>query len=331
MQAPQQVELSVLTIIPVGAIMVAPLASHATIIFSDTFGSGSTINGTPFSPTANSASYQNWSQGANPANFSIASGALHYEARNTSSVFAEVQAQFAATPISLTTVGDYFHLTLTFTDTLNVLLAGQNASSQLTIGLYDSGGVLPLTGSRLDVAGFASGGASNWVGYINRIFLNGNGNILTRSAQNGDLSRNQELLFNNAGTGAFNAPTATSVTANTSSFTGGLTQGNQYTLDYRIELTGASTLTISNALYAGASVAGSPLYSIIGVASGATFLTSDFDAFAFGWRRTATAAASSLDINSITVEAQLVPEPSAIALIGVGATALIGFYRRFRR
>lgn len=165
--------------------LATPLAVMADTVFSDTFGSGSTINGTPTAPTANSAAYQNWSQGANPANFSIGPGALHFEGRTTTSVFAEVQAQFASTPVALATVGDYVDLNLVFTDSLNVLLAGQNASSQLTIGLYNSGGVLPLTGARLDGNAFATGGAAGYLGYIGRLFLNGNANIITRPVQSG--------------------------------------------------------------------------------------------------------------------------------------------------
>jgi hypothetical protein len=317
----------------------APLALHADTVFSDTFVNGSTINSTPTAPTANSASYQNWTQGANPANPSAA-GSLHFEARNTSSVFSEVQAQFTTTPVSLASVGDSVNLTLVFTDTAGVLLAGQNASSQLTIGLYNSFGVLPLQGTRIDSGSAQTGGAANYLGYIGRIMLNGNGVIFTRPAQaynagppiTGDLSRNQDLLFNNVGSGAFNSPTAAVVGSMAATgFTTGLTAGNQYTIDFQVLLSAASTLTITESLYSGNGTGGTLLATWNGAASGATYLTSSFDSLAFGWRRTGTATGiSSLDVNSITVTSQIVPEPSSVMLFcgGIGLVALI---RRFRR
>jgi hypothetical protein len=322
------------------ALAMASSSVMADTVFSDTFGSGSTINSTPTAPTANSASYQNWSQGANPANFSIASGALHFEARNTTSVFSEVEAQFASTPVTLATAGDYVNLTLVFTDTLGVMLSGQGGSAQLTLGLYNSGGVLPMQGSRLDAGTAYTGGAAGYVGYIGRLMLNGNGNILTRSAQTyvgagtGDLSRNQDLIFNGAGSGAFNSPTATAVGLTTATgFTTGLTQGGIYTLDYNITLTGVNTLTITESIYSGNTVSGTPLATWSSVASGATYLTSSFDSLAFGWRRNVSAAtASSVDVGSILVTdyIQNVPEPGSAMLLG-GGLGLLALIRRFRR
>jgi hypothetical protein len=318
------------------AIVLAPLPSFADTIFSDTFGAGSTINAAPAAPTANSASYQTWAQGANPANFSVGPGALHFEARNTSSVFAEVQAQFASSPVALASVGDYVHFTMVFTDTLNVLLAGQNASSQLTVGLFSSGGSLPHQGSRLDAGTDQTGGAAGWNGYINRIFLNGNANVLLRGPQatvgaTGDLSRNQDLLFNNAGTGAFNSPTATSIGSLTSGFTSGLTQGNQYTMDFWVMMTAPGTLTVSNTLYSGVGAVGpNMLFNEVANATGANVISGGFDGFGFGWRRTATTSgASSLDVNSIQVDTN-VPEPTVGVLSVAGLTSLV-FVRRWLR
>jgi len=319
--------------------LAAPMMALGDTVFSDTFGSGSTINGTPTAPTANSAAYQNWSQGANPANYTIASGALHFEARNTTSVFSEVQAQFAGTPVTLATVGDSIDLALVFTDTLGVMLSGQNGSAQVTLGLYNSGGVLPMQGSRLDTGTAQTGGAAGYAGYIGRLMLNGNGSILTRSAQTytgtlGDLSRNQDLLFNNAGSGAFNSPTSTQVgTTAATGFTAGLTQGSQYAIDLQILLSGANTLTITESLYSGNTIGGTPLATWNGTASGATYLTSAFDSLAFGWRRTGSpSTASSVDVNSILVTdyIQTIPEPGTLGLL-IGGLGLLALVRRFRR
>jgi len=310
--------------------LVAPMVALGDTVFSDTFGSGSTINGTPFSPTANSAAYQNWSQGANPAGFSIGPNALHFAGRTTTSVFAEVQAAFAATPVTLNTVGDYIDLNLVFTDTLNILLAGQNSSSQITIGLFNSGATLPLTGARLDAAGFPTGGTAGYVGYIGRVMLNGNASVITRPVQSGGAnSSDQDLLFNNAGGGAFNSPTGASVGATATSFTGGLTQGSQYSLDYRITLNAANTLTISESIYDSVNTL---LMSQSQVASGGTFLTSSFDALAFGWRRSGPdSQGSSVNVNSILVTdyIQTIPEPGSLVML-CGGLGLLAFIRRFR-
>lgn len=309
--------------------LATPLAVMADTVFSDTFGSGSTINGTPTAPTANTAAYQNWSQGAVPAGFSINPNALHFTGRTTTSVFAEVQAQFASTPVTLVTVGDYVDLTLVFTDTLNVLLAGQNSSSQLTIGLYNSGGVLPLTGARLDAAGFPTGGAAGYLGYIGRLMLNGNASIITRPVQSGGAnSSDQDLLFNNAGGGAFNSPTAAQIgTTTATGFTTGLTQGSQYTLDYRLTLSGAG-LDITESLYDSSSTL---LATQTQTASGGTFLTSSIDSLAFGWRRSGPdSQGSSVDLNSILVTTN-VPEPTTLALSVLGGLGLLALRNRKQR
>lgn len=307
-----------------------PLASFGDTVFSDIFENGSTINSTPTAPTSTSASYQNWTQGANPANFTIASGALHFEARNTASVFSEVQAQFASSPISLLTVGDSISLQLVFTDTSHVLLAGQNASAQLDIGLYNSGGVLPLTGSRLDAGTAATGGAAAYTGYISRFFLNGNANIINRPVQSGGAnSSDQDLLFNNAGGGAFNSPTATQIgTTTATGFTTGLTQGNQYTIDLSISLTSLTAETITWSLYDGVGTGGT-LLATQSVNDSSLFATS-FDAFAFGWRHTGSTEPSSLTINSILIADNLapVPEPTTIALSALGGFGLLVLRRK---
>ena len=309
----------------------APMIVLGDTVFSDTFGDGSTINGTPTAPTANTAAYQNWTQGANPSGYSIAPGALHFAARSTSSVFSEVQAQFAATPVTLTTIGDYINLVLVFTDTSHVMLSAQNASAQLDIGLYNSGGVLPLTGSRLDSGSAATGGAAGYVGYIGRLFLNGNGGVITRPVQSGGAnSSDQDLLFNGAGSGAFNSPTGAALGASTATGFTGLTEGSQYTISYTITLSGLNTLTVDESLYSGASVGGTPIAIWSNVASGGTFLTDSFDALAFGWRHHYVSEASSLDINSITVTdlIQPVPEPSSLVLF-CGSIGLLALVRRF--
>ena len=315
--------------------LVAPLTVMAGTVFSDTFGTGSTINGTPTAPTSTTASYQNWSQGANPSGYTIASGDLHFAARNTASVFAELQAQFTSTPISLLTIGDSVDLTIVFTDTANILNSADNTSAQITVGLYNSGGTLPLTGARLDANSFSTGGAAGYLGYIGRIYMNGNSSIITRPAQSGGAnSSDQDLLFNNAGSGAFNSPTASAVPGNafTPGVTTSLANGSTYTLDYQITLSALGTLTISNALYSGSSVnPANVLFTDIATTNSP--LTTSFDALAFGWRHTGPGEVSSVDISSITVNDVIasVPEPTIFTLTAFGGFGLLALCRWQRR
>ena len=312
----------------------APLAILAqTTVFNDTFNNGSTVqSASPITPTANSTTYQYFQQGAAPTTPTIASGDLHLQGRTTTSSISEVQALFTTAPVTLTTIGDYVDLQIVFTDTQNILVGG--TTSSLNVGLFNSGGVKPNQGVRLDT-GTLTGGAQNWNGYASRILGTGVASVFTRQPQiaNGATSQNQDLIFEGAsGSATFTNPAAMLVGGTTTTtFTGGLTQGSTYTVDYQIVLSAANTLTISNSLYSGSSVAGTPLYSQLVMGTGATYTTNSFDGLALGWRYNSTSAANSVDISSINVNdlVQSVPEPSTIALSGLGIFAL-GAMRRLK-
>lgn len=312
------------------------LTSEAQVtVFNDTFNNGSTVqSATPIDPTANSTTYQYFQQGGTPATPTIASGDLHLAGRTTSSSISEVQALFTSTPVTLSSVGDWIDLTVVFTDTQNIFPAG--SASTLNIGLYNSGGSKPVQGVRLDSTGSGTGGAVGWNGYIARIGGTGGAAsaVFTRTPQGAGITnpnQSQDVLFNGAsGSSTYNNPAGTTVGTTTPQFSAGLTASSVYTLDYRITLSDVNTLTISNALYSGNSVAGAALYNEIATALGATFITNSFDAFGLGWRFNSTSAANSIDVSSIMVTAQTspVPEPSTIALAGLG---LLGLAVRFRR
>ena len=316
-----------------------PLASMAqpTTVFNDTFASGSTAqSASPASPTANSTAYQYFQQGGAPATPTIASGDLHLAGRTTSSSISEVQALFTTTPVTLTTVGDWIDLTVVFTDTQNILVGG--VASSLNLGLYNSGGSMPTQGVRLDSTGSGTGGAVGWTGYNTRILGTGVASTFTRAPQGPGLTnpnQSQDLLFNGAsGSSTYNNPAGLQVGSTTATtFTGGLTQGSTYTLDYQISLSAANTLIISNSLYNGSSVAGSPFYSQIVTASGTTYLTNSFDGFALGWRYNSTSAANSIDVSSINISGSIqpAPEPGTLALMGGGAVLAVAFRHRLKR
>jgi len=314
---------------------VVPIAVVAqTTVFNDTFDSGSDTvqSATPQAPTANSTAFEYFQQGGNPATPTIAPGDLHLAGRTTSSSISEVQALFSTTPITLTTIGDYLELTIVFTDTQNIFPAG--SASTLNIGLYNSGGSSPVKGVRLDSTGSGTGGAIGWLGYIGRIGGTGGATsqFITRPAQGPGLTnpnQSQDVLFSGAsGSSSFNNPTGTGF-GPTTQFAAGLAAGSIYTLDFRITLSGANELTLNNDLYSGGSVGGTPLFTDVGTASGSTFLTDSFDAFAFGWRYNSTSAANSVDVSSITVATSVVPEPATLAFSVLGGLGLLAL--RFRK
>lgn len=315
--------------------MVTQPAVAQTTIFSDTFGNGSTVQTAPSTPTANSTTYEWFQQGGTPATPTIAAGDLHLAGRTTASSISELQALFTSTPVTLGTVGDYVNFTITFVNNQNIF--PPTYPNTLNIGLYNSHGSPPVTGVRLDSSGSGTGGAVGWTGYLARISgsNNVNSSIITRPAQGAGTTnpnQSQDVLFNGASSSStFNNPTGQLVANSGGTFTAGLTAGNTYTLSYTITLSGAGTVTIDNNLYSGSAVnAGNLLFSQTGSTSSSPETT--YDALAFGWRYNSVSAASSVDVNSITVMDSIaaVPEPTVAALTftGLGLLALV---RRSRR
>jgi hypothetical protein len=316
--------------------LATPLAVMAdTTVFSDNFTGASTIqSATPGTPTANSADYEVFTSVGSPAGYSLGANALHFASAASSSALAEVSARFAASPVTLMTVGDYINLTLTFVDTANVLVSGLNLNSSINIGLFNSSGVNLNQGVRLDGT-TVTGGSQNYVGYVSRLFLNGNASGYNRKAQaSSGTAQNQDLLFNNAsGSAAFNNPVGTSFTGTsggTTGFTTGLVQGNTYTYSYNISLTAANAVLVNEQIFNGSTATGTPLINFSGTSTSGNFVGSTFDSLSFGFRYTAAGATGgALDINQITVTSN-VPEPSFFALSGLGILAL-GFARRWKR
>ncbi|HXT13534.1 MAG TPA: PEP-CTERM sorting domain-containing protein [Candidatus Angelobacter sp.] len=310
-----------------------------TTVFSDTFGGSSSTQVSPITPTATATTYEYFTQGVNPTTPTLASGDMHLVGRTTSITTSEIQALFTSTPVTLSTAGQYLNLTIVFTDNQNMFPSG--SPSTLDIGLYNSGGVAPNIGARLDTGTYATGGGTQlWKGYIARIGGTGGATsaIITRPAQGvvtgGTTSQNQDLLFNGAsGTASFNDPTGSSVASTGGQLASGLTSGNAYTLSYTITLSAANTLTISDDLYSGTTA--NPLNLLISQ-SGSTSSSpiTSYDGLAFGWRlNNGSSLANAADINSITVSDNLapVPEPSVFALAGLAVAGLAMRYRRARR
>src|SRR5215469_7480014 len=168
-------------------LLTAPLAATAQqAVFTDNFSNGSTTNKTSIpggTPYASFTSYDFAS--TKTATNSPPSGHLLAGLNaGTGSGFFELQAVFAASPVTLATIGDYITLTYVFTNTAGTLLAG-GTSSFLLNGLYDSGGTTPVPGN-LANAGlgsgttFANGYCAGWIGYCSRIANGGTSQAYTR-------------------------------------------------------------------------------------------------------------------------------------------------------
>ncbi len=327
---------SILTLSAIVSLAVVGQSAFAGNIFSDDF-SSSTVNVAPVAPTSTSTSYEIASTKNAPA-ASMSTGNFSFGLPSTSSAFVEAQALFPS--VTLGSVGDYVNLNFVFTDTSGIL-GGSGTSATLNVGLYDSGGVAPLTG--LDQSGLSSattyntGGAQLWQGYMGRVFQSGTAGIYTRNQQNAvtdgtgnDNNGNQDLLFTGAGTGTYKNPTGTSLGTAASALA--LTGGNQYTVNYRITSSAAGQYTIAYDLYDGVGTGGTDLWSQSVTTS--TILTSTFSGMAIGWRYSGVSSdpASTMDVNSLTIDAvSSVPEPASMAIFGFGVLGMVLGYRRVRR
>jgi hypothetical protein len=309
----------------------AQRVSADVTLFNDTFGSGSTLNAAPSAPTANSTSYeQGLGVTVTGSSGSIASGDLSLRSGTTSSIVDEIGALFTTSPLTLSGIGSEIDLQIVWVGTSNILTGTSSGTSQVAIGLYNSGGSAPQQGTTIfSSTSSPTGGAKGWDGYGANVFQAATAKIYPRSPQNnGTLATNQELLFNNASSSqSYHDPSGGNLTGASKSSTNNLTAGATYTSELRITLTGAASLAVSNTLFSGAGTGGTVLWSENGTTNNATDLT--FDGLAFGWRYSGTSAASQLDINSIAVTTNI-PEPSTWMLVGSGLALMVGLARRRR-
>jgi autotransporter-associated beta strand protein len=211
---------------------------------------------------------------------------------------------FTKYPISLVTIGDYLELTYTFTDTTGVLQSSSSATAALFVGLFNSGGVAPQSGTTMANSGFnsalttaATGGTVNWVGFSSQMYNGSAGwRLYARPVQTTPNNLNQGLLYNypqTSGNGGLIVPGSPN-----------LIQGTQYTIQFRVTKSSATQLIVSNALYTGTSTSGVLFSNTQWVVSGANLLTTNFDSLAIGYR-----AGDSIiwtnDINNIAIVANL--------------------------
>jgi hypothetical protein len=296
-------------------------ASADITVFSDTFASGSTTN-TGNAPTANSTSYSTFSSKA--ITTTMGANDLGMAMGATTGGGAEWQALFTSTPLTLSTVGDYVNFQLTFVNTQNIL----TGTGLLYLGLYNSGGSAPLLNLTNYGTVTQADGAQGWQGIVGAFATNGvSSKIWGRPAQT-LAGADQELLGNGVSSGAtYNNPKGGQLTGASAVTSILLNNGGTYTMNFRIWLT-ASGLAVTNSIFDGAGTGGTLLGQVAGTSNGVASIS--FDGMAFGWYEKAATPglASAMDVNSIAITTNVIPEPSTLVLVGMALISLMAVRRR---
>jgi fibronectin-binding autotransporter adhesin len=289
-------------------------------VFYDNFAT-STINGTSTNNGSATASYTSYdiASGKSATSTTIAPGHFGLECASTSAGYLEGQALFTSYPVTLATVGDSIDIQVVFTDTTNFFNNNAANAESFGVGLFYSGGSLPIctntTGTNLWNGGLASsriestlGGVQNWIGYRGLLTYNPGASassvIQTRPAQNQGNNQNQCLM--QSGSGGYAG--ANTVAQQANSWVGlTLNIGSQYTVDYNISITSTNPLTLAftNILYAGVGTSGTVIATNGGITSNSSYiLTTNFDSFSVGGERTGSRQSTN-DINQVMITATL--------------------------
>lgn len=301
-------------------------SAQAAVVFTDDFSSSTIATGAYPTPTSTSTGYAIASSKNQSPAPTIATGHLKFGMALTSGGIEEAQALFTNSPVTLTNTGDFVEFVLTFTN--NNILTAATTSGQLSMGMYISGGSAPKTnlqasGLSSTLTADATGGTAGWTGYVSQMFASGGSaaRLVTRPAQTGTENTNQELVTNGASSSqSYHSPGGTSL--GSSGTSQNLTNGAQYTADFKITLTAAGTYSITNVLSQGATVLSTQSKD----ATAANFFNGGFDGIAFGWRETGNVNATQMDVNSLVVQTGnvgTVPEPASLGLAGLAVAGLL--------
>jgi hypothetical protein len=284
-------------------------------------------------PSLNATSYDVDSAKAANLTQSIANNDLNLGMASSSSAFVEDQALFNTraniAASTLVNVGDYIDFMMEFTDTLNLIGNGATASAnQLNIGLFDSDDGTPPNPGNLSTMSY-SGATTGWQGYYSDLIqFNGSSNskLFYRPIQNTGTG-NTTLTVSSGINGGYGTPVGVQLVNGSLSSTLRMTNGAQYTEDFRITLNAPGTLMVSNELFAGIGVTGTVEYAFGGYTNA---VDSSFDAMAFSIGDKQSVAMTQ-DISFIQITTDVVPEPSTWLLIASGFGVLLALVSRRRR
>lgn len=293
--------------------------ARAVTVFSDNFSGGSTVpittapNNAYPGITASSTGYAIASSKNQSPAPGVSAGHLAFGIGATTSGIEQAQALFTTSPITLANTSDFIELTITFVPT-GIITTGTSSSGELNFGLFNSGHSPPHTDLSSSGLGSATtdpnGGTQGWLGYSVRILPTTSASKMdTRPAQSGTTQANQELLTAGASSTSSYSGAVQIGSASTANIM--LTDGQVYTDDLVITLTGTNEASIVNNLYASSTITGTPVSTFSKTASAVnnnTFIAATFDGMAFGWRETG-GGASSMNVSSITVSASTTGSP----------------------
>ncbi len=287
--------------------LAAPLAVMAQPIFEDNFA----IDGSD--PSAN---YLNGISGGSMA---WASGTGMTLSAPTTGHLSDIIGSFSA--VTLANAGDSISLVVDF-NSPNLGQGGTSLAGLVMMGLYNSGGVSPISAGPTESINSTTGGGptSAYLGYAGDIQMQTSAKTSTKFfAKTG--SGNNNLTYNS------NVSTKSANFTFTGTGNGGLANSDLYTLTYTITAlnAGATQLGITAQIFDNTT---STMIDNISIASATSVPTSVFDTFDIGLYSGSEPPGYTLNLTDLKVLG--VPEPTSVALFlsGIGALALV---RRFRR
>ncbi len=284
-----------------------------TTFFSDTFNNGSTLNSTvtpPPDPTVNSANYNIVANGPITPAASITPGNLLFgSSSNSASGVVEVQAMFSTNPIVLASNTDYITIAVTFTNQ-SILAVGRG---YLGMGLYNTGASTnyPVPGGFTNEAvattTYALNNCQLWQGYFGEQTYSANKEeIFDRPMQTaGANSTDQELLTTGSGNYSSQTPSPGGVSGSPTVGVNSILTNGTYVDVLTITLVTQTSMAITNWMYTNSINPANLITNVGGIATNGTFLTSGFNALAFGWyQKVAAPADNAAGIESINIYGQ---------------------------
>jgi hypothetical protein len=291
--------------IVIALVLAAPLSALAqpTTIFSDDFTTDSSLGSEWFN-------MNNTSAAAVALNPTAGQGLALTVSAGTGKVNEEF-AQFSPTPVTLATTGDYLTLTVNF-NSANVAAN----TGYLLAGLYNSQGTL-ATGTLTTTA--TGGATADDQGYFGDMGFNtGAGSSTKFYSRQGGVSDANELAYYSAMTAGSFTAVGSSIAA---SGNGTIANNLAYTLTYTVTKDVGGN-TISAVITQGSTPVDS--WSVTDASS--TY--NSFDELDFGLYGKNALVNGNITQIQVVDSIQAVPEPSVLALTGLG---LLGLVARFRR
>lgn len=180
----------------------------------------------------------------------------------------------------------------------------------LGLGLFNSGGVAPLSGLSngqlaSGLATFATGGVQNWRGYRTTLTTASTGpGFEARLAQTAANNTAQSLLIPGTSSSAPNVLSVGTVAA--SADAAAFVDGQTYTLTFTLTRNAAGGFDLATSLHAGTDTIAAPVFSGTGstTAAGAqpASVAETFDAVALGYRNVNDSSVSQLRVQSLRIE-----------------------------